>query len=414
MKGRAHRARGYPPTACLAALGLVGVLASCDDSNTAAEPRFTQISSGFDLLQNVRPALADDGTVVAAAAQALHVGDGIALNLIDLRPAGLQFVPGTVSARAVRVRSEGEIVFVANRPVQPMCDEPGGTRGAFRTDTNGSDIIAIAEQCLFDEIEQGRIGSHIAMSPNGTVAFSQILNSAGAILRGPVSGPVEILRSGTGTFFNTQEIDVNDSGRVAVQMEYFDGFAGGLMRGVLIFDTAEQDKLALETAVEKLGIGQRATLAINGSGTVAFALNSDFSMVMGEEVFSFDAGVYRAEPTPFNTPKSLTKIADTSGDYCGFGRVDIDDAGRVVFEAQLEGELSGCAGSVMDGVFYGSSPHDHRIAVRGEPGLRAHQFFDSILLGEINERGQVSLLTTYDEPLVAPTKVWRAELGQAR
>ncbi len=414
MTRRQDRRQKHAQSTCLGAFGLLGILICSEASNARAAPPFTEITSGFELMQNIRPALADDGTVVAAAAEVLHVGDGNNLNLIDLGPAGLEFVPGTSSARAVRVRSEGDIVFVANRPVEPMCDGPGGTRGAFRTDTNGSGIDAIAEVCLFDEIDEGRIGPHIAMSENGTVAFSQIRSSAGAIFRGPVSGPFEVLRSGTGTFFNTQEIDVNDSGRVAVQMEYFDGFSGPLMRGVLIFDTPEQDKLAIDTAVEKLGIGQQATLAINSSGTVAFALNSDFTIVLGEDVSNFDAGVYRAEPTPFNTPKILTKIADKSGDYCGFGRVDIDDTGRVVFEAQLEGELSGCSGPVMDGVFYGSSPVYNRIAVRGEPSLEAHQYFDSILLGEINENGEVSLLTTYSEPLVEPTKVWRVDLGEVR
>ena len=43
-------------------------------------------------------------------------------------------------------------------------------------------------------------------------------------------------------FFNTGGLDVDDNGRVSAQMEYFDGFAGGLMRGVLAFDTPEQAK----------------------------------------------------------------------------------------------------------------------------------------------------------------------------
>jgi hypothetical protein len=32
-----------------------------------------------------------------------------------------------------------------------------------------------------------------------------------------------------------------------------------------------------------------------------------------------------------------------------------------------------------------------------------------VLLGETNNAGQVSFRTTYSEPLVEPTKVWRAD-----
>ena len=386
-------------------------------TTASAAPPFTEITSGFDLNQNVRPALADNGTVVVAAEGRLEVGDGASLAAVDLDTEGLVIQAGSFSARALQVRNGGDVVFVANRPVSDACEGPGGARGAYYTDTMGSSITALTETCAFDTPDVGAVGPHIAMSPNGTVAFSQIVNGNGALYRGPAAGPVSVLRSGTGEFFNTQEIDVNDAGRVPVQMEYFDGFAGGLLRGILVFDTPEQAKADIDTAVEKLGIGNQPSLAINSDGIVAFATNSNFSMPIGGTTYNFDAGVYRADPTQFNTPKMLTLVADRSGDFCNFGRVDIDDGGTVVFEAQVVGELSGCVrgfDTVMDGIFYGPNITRDRIVVRGDNALEGHQFFDNIRLGELNNAGQLSFLTTYSEPLVVPTVVWRTEIREVR
>ena len=220
-----------------------------------------------------------------------------------------------------------------------------------------------------------------------------------------------MLRSGTGGFYNTQTLDVSDAGRVVVQMEYSDGFAGGLMRGLLLFDQPEQDKAVIDTAIEKLGVGTQPPVAINASGEVAFSLAGDVSFPIGTTVYNFPAGIYRATPTLFNTPKSLTLIADLGGKYCGFGAVDINDAGDVVFEARLDGELGCTSGTASDGLFVGPDSEADAVVVRGDSGLGAHQFFDDIRLGELNDAGQVSFTTTYSEPLVDPIKVWRADKG---
>ena len=37
-----------------------------------------------------------------------------------------------------------------------------------------------------------------------------IVNGSGSIYRGPIAGAQPVLRSGNGTFFNTQRLDVND------------------------------------------------------------------------------------------------------------------------------------------------------------------------------------------------------------
>jgi hypothetical protein len=362
---------------------------------------FVEITSGFDIDADVRPALAENGTVAAVTADTVLVGDGMALTTIDLVPLGLDLT--IASGKAVQVRSEGDLLLVANRPGAEGCN--AFARGAYRLTTSGGPVTTLHESCP-EVSDDGGVGAEIALSPNGTVAFSAIKNGAGALYRGPAAGPVAVLRSGTGTFFNTMGLDVNDAGRVTVQMEYFDGFAGGLMRGILAFDTPEQSKETLDTAIEKLGIGTQPPHAINAGGTVALSLNASVALSIGGQIYNVAAGVYLATPTLFNTPKSLTLVAGL-GDYCGFGNVDLNDDGVVVFEAQLASGLH-CGSSTYDGIFKGPNVGKDAVVSRGDRGLGGHQFFDNIRLGQINNAKQVSFLTKYSEPLVDPIKVWRA------
>lgn len=361
-----------------------------------------EIVSGFDLLPLSRPALANDGTVVAATPSELIVGDGTGSIAIDLAASGLS-VTAFNGAKRIQVRDEGELVFLAGR---------GGTMmgcplfsGVYETTSAGGAISTAHETCPSDSPGPS-LGSSIGMSSNGTVAFSDIRNGAGAIYRYPVGFAPTVLHSGSGEFFNFGGLDVNDAGQVPIQMEYFDGFAGGLMRGVFVFDDVEQDKLDSDTAVEKLGIGNRPAVAINDGGTVVLATNSDMSFPIDGVMYDFDAGVYLATPTLFNTPKILVPVATMADGYCNFGAVDINDAGTVVFEAQLDQGFP-CAGGSYDGLFSGADPVADVVVERGDARLDSHQFFDSVHLGEINDSGQVSFATTYSEPLVPPFTIWR-------
>jgi hypothetical protein len=369
------------------------------------QPAFDEIASGHDINPAVRPAIAQDGTVLAAEATRLLVGDGTTLTAVDLAPFALTInTLGTATpTMAVQIRDAGDLVFVGERAGVMGC--AASMRGAYRLDTSGAALGILRETCLFPPVTE-KVIAKIAMSPNGTVAFSSVLNGGGAIWRGPASGPVAALHAGSGEFYNSGALDVNDAGRTMVQMEYFDGFAGGLMRGVLAFDTPEQPKLDLDTALEKLGIGTQPDVAINAGGTVAFALSGTFSMTIGGMVYMCAGGVYRAIPTPFNSPKSLTAVADLSGPYCRFGRVDINAAGTVAFEAALDSGTA-CASGPFDGIFTGPDPSTATVVARGMTGLGAHQYFDDVVLGQINDAGQVAFLTTYSEPLVDSVKVWR-------
>lgn len=376
----------------------------CAALTACGEYTFVTIDSGFDLLPEARVAIAEDGTVAAARSQAIVVGDGsAAASSIDLSAGGFTITAAS-ARRPLQIGSEGDIAFVANHAGVPGC--VGDSRGAYRTDTGGLAPTVLREHCQADGGAQ--IGPNIALSPGGTVAVSDIVNGQGALWRGPVAGPLSSLRTGTGEFFNTAGLDVDDSGRVSVQMEYFDGFAGGLMRGVLAFDTPEQAKADIVTAVEKLGIGTQPPHATNAAGTMVLSLNNAIALNIGGTVYDYAPGVYVAVPTAFNSPKDLTRIADLDGAYCRFGAVDIDDAGTVYFEAQLDAE-GHCGSAFWDGIFHGNDPTNDAVVARGAAELGDHQYFDSIRLGEVNGGGQVAFLTTYSEPLVPPYMLWRAD-----
>jgi len=370
--------------------------AACDAGD------MVEISSGFDLLPLARPALANDGTVVAATPDQLIVGDGTApTTSIDLTADDLFFT--AVSRRKrIQVRDEGELVFLAGRAgAMGACPLYSGV---YETTSMGGAIAPAHETC--PSVSPGpALGSSLGMSTNGTVAFSDIRDGSGAIYRYAVGATPEVLRTGSGEFFNFGGLDVNDAGQVPIQMEYFDGFSGGLMRGVLVFETVEQAKLDTNTAVEKLNIGNQPQLAINDLGTVALASNSNFSFMLDGAMYNFDAGVYLSVPTLFNSPKMLTPVATMADGYCHFGAIDINDAGSVVFEARLG--APGCGSGPYDGLFEGSDPVADVVVERGDDKLVNHQFFDSVHLGEINDTGQISFATTYSEPLVEPIKIWR-------
>src|SRR5690606_22537763 len=124
---------------------------------------------------------------------------------------------------ALQIREEGDVAFVANRLSEPADSCAGYMRGVYMANISGGGVSLIHETC--QAVEYGR---GVAMSTNGTLAFSTIVSGAGAIYRGAVSGPVSVLQPGSGEFYNNRQIAVNNSGRVTLEMEYVDGFAGGL------------------------------------------------------------------------------------------------------------------------------------------------------------------------------------------
>lgn len=327
--------------------------------------------------------------------ETLYVGDGATLSNIDI---GAQ---GVTDLFAIDLDDANHVAMSASRTVGPA-----SFLGAYAIDTGGAGFVALREGdvTMFDPNDPF-VSRFIALSPNGTVAFSTIRDGHGAIWRGPVGGPVSSLRSGSGTFFNTLSFAVNDAGTVGVQMEYSDPTAG-LRRGILMFSTVDPPIDTINTAIEKLGIGVQPSPAINASGQVAFALGGAATLnfydppndTSGTLIpVSLDAGVYVSTPNLFGVPPVLIQIADAdTGPFDQFRKVTIDDAGMVVFEATLDA-ASGW------GIYSGPDPVANKVLAVGD--TLDGDLISSINLGDLNNNGQIAIHTTAHPSL--QRSVWR-------
>lgn len=189
-------------------------------------------------------------------------------------------------------------------------------------------------------------------------------------------------------------------------MEYTDPTMG-LGRGILLFTEPEQALTDIETAIEKLGVGfDGHNFAVNRAGVVVFSTNFSHTLRFYDpphewsptpsETIVLTPGVYKAEPSPFGEPSVLTKIADAKGAYKTFGRVSINDAGVVVFEASLDEPY-------MFGIYRGPDPVADKIVQQGDVVDGA--LFSWIRMGEINNAGQLTFLTS--DYYSTDRQVWR-------
>jgi len=380
---------------------------SVSPTRALAAPTFVEVAREFRdglmwLNSDVLPALADDGTVVFVGSRVyeehhgavLFSGDGsAALHARDLSASGLS------NLRSLDVNAEGQLVFVADRVAELV------RRGVYTTNTSGAPVGTLHEAPYTPgEGPSDFVVSNVALSPNGTVAFATIVLGSGAIYRGPATGPVTALRTGSGVFYNVRELDVNDAGQVAVQMEYTDRTAG-LSRAILLFDAPEQTLDDLDTAIERLSTSVQPMPAINASGQVAFALNTSVTLLYFDPPGVFSStpartialapGVYVATPTPWGEPNEITQYASAAGAYASFGRVDINDAGLVAFQATLD--------SGGFGVFTGPSPSLHKVLAAGD--MVGSQRIAWVGLSELNNEGELTLVTT--DFASADRQVWR-------
>src|SRR5690606_20327427 len=148
-----------------------------------------------------------------------------ATSTIDLAAHALSVAGVYTPDLGVQIRAPGDIVFMANRESEAGDDCFGYMRGVYHGQSTGGGVSLLYETCHASQYGRG-----VAMSNNGTIAFSTVVNGSGSIHRGSIGGPITVLQSGSGEFFNNRQIAVNDEGRVMLEMEYSDGFAGGLMR----------------------------------------------------------------------------------------------------------------------------------------------------------------------------------------
>jgi len=356
----------------------------------------TLASSSADfMIRGVRPALNDGGRVAFVASDAagvdhLALADGGPITSFDVSAWGL------TNAVGIALDDASNVAFLAGTPALTS------RFGVFATDSTGaSPHVFYAAEAGGGIQDGGSVsgGSHLALAPNGTLAFSSITNGTGALYRGPVTGNVAVVQSGSGTFFNNQELDVNALGTVAMQMEHL---ACGLQRGVLVFDTPVPTIGGVTKAIAGLGIGEEPALAINDASAIAVALSGNTSPLNilrcggGQtQSQSIPLGVYVATPTPFNDPPDLTPVADTTGAFVSFGEVDIDNAGSVVFEAYLAGGGRG--------IFTGPDPVADKIVATGD--TLGGEVVTDVQLGHLNDGCQLSLLTVSSNG----RRVWRVD-----
>jgi hypothetical protein len=350
-------------------------------------------SSADFVIGGVRPALNDDGRVAFVASDAagvdhLALADGGPITSFDVSAWGL------TNVAEIALDDVSNLAFLAATPAS------ASRFGVFATDSTGTSLQVFYAAQAGGGIQDGgsiSASSRLALAPNGTLAFSSIISGAGALYRGPVTGPVSVVLSASGTFYNNQELDLNSSGIIAMQMEHG---ACGLQRGILLFDTPEPTLDGVTKAIAGLSDGQQPALAINDASEIALALSGVTSPVNilrcagGQtQTQSVPLGVYIATPTPFDDPPDLTPVADTTGAFVSFGEVDIDNAGSVVFEANLAGGGRG--------IFKGPDPVADKIVATGD--TLAGEVVTDVQLGHLNDACQLSLITVSSNG----RRVWR-------
>lgn len=300
---------------------------------------------------------------------------------------------GYTNVRSLAIDNAGNVAFVSDRN-----QAADNYRGVYKTTTAAAPITTYHEDLKgFSSTPEARF---VAMSGNGTIAFSTINSSAssGSLFRGPITGSPAVLRNWSGVYFNTQMSDVNDSGEVATQFEYGSP-VGPLSRAILVIDDENPTGNVRDTrsAVEQTSVGEQPMPSINSLGQVAFALSSPITMnfyntpnVFGSGLASsitLQPGVYVTDPVQLgHTPRSYTQIANLDGDYKSFGRVVINDNGIVLFEASLDSETS-------HGIFSGPDPVTDLLVKTGQV-LESGPVLSVIELGDLNNNNQFTFLTS--------------------
>lgn len=390
---------------------LGGFLAVSSSPAWALQPSFVEVARAGDdgiafLNVDVPVALSDDGRVAFAVAETFPAkAEGLftwqagSLTPVDLATTGRSMVS------SVAVNSDGDVAFVSHRKGEGASN----FAGVYRTTTKPNDAIGTLREETITNGDSGPKPRFVALSENGTVAYSTIVSGTGAIYRGPINGAQSVLRSGTGAFFNTKQIDVNDEGRVAVQMEHGAPF-GGLGRGILVFDTPEQPVLATANAIEQAPVGVQPMPSINASGQVAFSLNFPVTMTFTDPPNTFNGpvidtvtltpGVYVTTPTLYGLPRTYTKIADDGGAFKEFDRVQINDAGLVLFEASLDGGGFG--------IFAGADPVADKVVALGD--MVNNTLASFITLGELNNANQFTFISS--DFINTDRRVWLATVPE--
>lgn len=346
------------------------------------------------------PAIADNGHVAFAAFSPtnklrLFFHDGGSIGSVDLTGSGFS------ELKSIKLNSANNVIFSATRKTKLST-----YRGAYGS-KNGKTPYNILREELVDGVPLEGLSTAVSLSENGFTAFSSILNGAGAIYRGDVTSAA-IFIPGSGTFYNNNPpLAVNNAGQVALSMEYFDPTMG-LTKGIPVFSTPYQTTATLNTAIEKAGLGANSrSVDINNNGLVAFSINGSVTMNFYDppdnaagtliKTITLEPGVYIAKQTPFGQPAIVKKIAGRSGPYDRFGRVQLNDSNRVVFEATTD------AGTY--GIYYGADAVANKIIEVGD--LYNGELFSWVRLGDLNNNGQMTMITS--DFYSTDRQIWRVD-----
>lgn len=353
---------------------------------------------GFSI-SPVRTALNDNGRVAftaqdASGADFLALADGGPVASFDMSAWGL------AHPRSVGIDDGSHVAFIA-------AGTGGGSQGVFATDAGGAVPRVIYAATRGGGLgDNGVISGTVALAPNGTLAFSSVADGpAGAYYRGSVTGAITALVNGSGTFAGSVELDVNSAGVVAAETE--GGLECGLRSNIFLYDTPGPTLATLTSVIAGLGDGDQPSVAINDEGSVAFAigirgappapaLDTVLRCPAGQAPLqlSLPTGVYVGTGAPLSVPlPDLTPIALVGPAYEGFGEVDIDNAGTVVFEATLA--------NGSKGVFSGADHVADKIVAAGD--TLGGEVVTDVVLGHLNDACELSLTTASASGL----RVWR-------
>lgn len=406
--------------ASMAALPWIAALPGCGGAGRVQPADFTLIATDFAggvqfIDGDERIAINASGQVAFVATELPPPSSGFSTAVFVSQPGGtLAKLPTEalmyVDVKALQLAPSGEVAFVATNNTDLAMPRRGVYLGNAAADT----ITALLEAdpaWSFGDPGGPPPQPRLAISANGTLAFSTLVSASGGLYRSALAGPPVLLRAGSGIYFNNQAFAVNDSGAMAVQMEYGDPNAG-LSRGVLVFDTPGDTLATIESAGERASVGWQPRIAMNNLGEVVLSINSSVTIQyftpplpgggVPSSTQTIPAGVHRATPTAFGLPFTLTTIAAPADGYTFFGDVAINDDGTVVFSAALPGGNSG--------VFFGPDPDDDAVAVTGEDIVigGVTQFFSIVRLGGLNNAGQVAIQTS--DFRTTDQKIWRVAL----
>jgi hypothetical protein len=375
-------------------------------------PSFTEIARGKlsvnapgDVL-STRTFTAINGSGMVAfvgqdgnGANSVFAGNGGPVTVLGLGSTGLE------TPDLVKIDDANEIAFHSQRR-----GAGGSTLFGIYTMT----LAASAPMTLIEAMESDVVFPEgLGLSPNGTLATSTMHFGQGALLRGPLAGPLTPVSDSSARVQDAAEVAVNDAGQVAAEVEYMDPDLG-IVRGILVFPSPGQTLGDAPAAIEQLGDGKLPTVAIDGAGEIAFSLASDMT-IGGEgailrfydppfsgnsaqivQTVTLHPGVYVSHPRPLGTPPDLTLIVSQANGFASFsraitnsaglpvveqGRVVMNATGSVVFEAWLP--------DGRKGIFAGRYPGTDYIVIEND-SRRGPGPFSSVDLGDINDAGELS------------------------